>query len=65
LLRIDTIVFEPEPNKVEMCGDARQERKARGAPDAPSMRARFVQFTKGAHTKWHRHTGEQLLYVTN
>jgi quercetin dioxygenase-like cupin family protein len=52
---------EPEPET--MCGDGRIE-KLDHAPVPPSLRAAHVRFVNGAHTKWHYHTGEQLLMPT-
>ena len=52
---------EPDPSK--MCGDGRIEKLDR-APDPPNLRAEHIRFVEGAHTKWHYHTGEQLLMPT-
>jgi quercetin dioxygenase-like cupin family protein len=46
-----------------MCGDGRLE-ALEGVPASPHMRAVFVRFQEGGHTKWHRHEGEQVLYAT-
>jgi autoinducer 2-degrading protein len=47
-----------------MCGDGRLE-KLEHAPVSPQLRAEHVKFINGAHTKWHYHTGEQLLMPTD
>ena len=52
---------QPDPTK--MCGDGRME-KLDCAPAPPFLRAAHVRFVEGAHTKWHYHTGEQLLMPT-
>jgi len=52
-----------EPDPTEMCGDGRKE-KLDYAPAPPNLRAEYVRFVEGAHTKWHYHTGEQLLMPT-
>lgn len=48
------------PDFEKMCGDGRIE-KLKNAPESPKFRAIYVKFTKGAYTKWHYHTGDQLL----
>jgi quercetin dioxygenase-like cupin family protein len=53
---------EPDPKR--MCGDGRIE-ELDHAPDSPYLRAAHVRFVDGAHTKWHYHTGEQLLMPTD
>jgi quercetin dioxygenase-like cupin family protein len=52
-----------EPDRTKMCGDGRIE-KLQHAPVSPQFRAGHVKFVDGAHTKWHYHTGEQLLIPT-
>jgi 4-carboxymuconolactone decarboxylase len=52
-----------EPDPVKMCGDGRIEKLDHG-PVSPQLRAEHVKFVDGAHTKWHYHTGEQLLIPT-
>lgn len=52
-----------EPDVATMCGDGRIE-KLDYAPVAPYLRAAHVKFVDGAHTKWHYHTGGQLLMPT-
>ncbi len=52
---------KPDPEK--MCGDGRIE-LLEHAPQSPYLRAKYVRFVNGAHTKWHYHTGEQLLVGT-
>ena len=49
--------------KKNMCGKTYMERLEH-APESPNFRAFYVKFTKGAYTKWHYHTGEQLLLGT-
>jgi len=49
-----------EPDETKMCGDGRME-KLNYAPTSFQFRAIYVKFGDGAHTKWHYHTGEQLL----
>jgi quercetin dioxygenase-like cupin family protein len=46
-----------------MCGDGRLE-ALRHAPASPHLRAVYVRFADGAHTKWHYHAGQQLLVGT-
>ncbi len=46
-----------------MCGHGFIEELVQ-APSSPSMRATFVKFLSGAYTKWHYHTGEQILIAT-
>jgi quercetin dioxygenase-like cupin family protein len=46
-----------------MCGEAFIE-ELEQTTSSPSMRATFVKFLSGAHTKWHYHTGEQMLFAT-
>jgi quercetin dioxygenase-like cupin family protein len=52
---------KPDPTK--MCGDGRIEALERG-PASPHLRAAHVRFVNGARTKWHYHTGEQILVAT-
>ena len=52
---------KPDPTK--MCGDGTIEAFER-APASPYLRASYVKFVNGAHTKWHYHTGEQMLLAT-
>src|SRR4051794_8947354 len=52
---------KPDPTK--MCGDGRIE-ELEHAPASPNLRAMYVKFVDGAHTKWHYHTGEQMLLTT-
>jgi quercetin dioxygenase-like cupin family protein len=47
----------------KMCGEGKIE-KLENAPKPPYMRAHYVRFLNGAHTKWHFHSGEQLLLAT-
>ncbi|MDH4135457.1 MAG: cupin domain-containing protein [Anaerolineae bacterium] len=51
-----------EPSK-NMCGDGFIEELAE-TPASPNLRAAFVKFVCGAFTKWHYHTGEQMLFAT-
>ena len=53
-----------EPDSTKMCGDGRIEQVG-NAPASPALRALHVKFVNGAHTKWHYHTGEQLLLGTS
>jgi quercetin dioxygenase-like cupin family protein len=53
-----------EPDPETMCGDGRIEKLDHG-PVSPQLRAAHVKFVDGAHTKWHYHTGEQLLIPTD
>jgi quercetin dioxygenase-like cupin family protein len=53
-----------EPDPKTMCGDGRIETLDHG-PVPPQLRAAHVKFVDGAHTKWHYHTGEQLLIPTD
>jgi quercetin dioxygenase-like cupin family protein len=56
---VDNVKYgEIDPKK--MCGDGRIE-IVKGAPQSPGLRAAYVKFEEGAHTKWHQHSGEQLL----
>lgn len=51
-----------KPDSSKMCKDGRLEDEgSEGTRSSPSMRASYVKFKKGAHTKWHYHTGEQML----
>ena len=43
-----------------MCGDGQIEELLH-APKSPALRAAYVKFVGGAHTKWHFHSGEQIL----
>ena len=52
-----------KPDPKGMCGDGRIE-VLKHAPQSPYLRAKYVKFVNGAHTKWHYHTGEQLLLAT-
>lgn len=52
------------PDATKMCGDGRIEQLA-DAPASPALRSAYVKFTDGAYTKWHSHTGEQLLIATS
>ena len=53
-----------EPHPKRMCGDGRIE-KVNHKPGPPfQFRSAYVRFTNGAFTKWHCHTGEQLLVAT-
>jgi quercetin dioxygenase-like cupin family protein len=52
-----------EPDPTQMVGDGRME-KFDCARHPPYLRAAHVRFVEGAHTKWHYHTGEQLLIPT-
>lgn len=52
-----------KPDPAKMCGDGFMEELERG-PASPHLRATYVEFVHGAHTKWHYHNGEQLLLVT-
>ena len=51
------------PDPAKMCGDGTIEEFER-APASPYLRALYVKFVHGAHTKWHYHTGEQMLLAT-
>ncbi len=46
-----------------MCGKGFPE-EVEQEPAPPSMRAAFVKFVDGGCTKWHFHTGEQMLFAT-
>lgn len=50
------------PDSTKMCGDGRIETPV---PGSPSLRAAHVKFVNGAFTRWHFHTGEQLLLGTD
>jgi len=52
---------ETDPDK--MCGEGLIE-VLEHAPNSPNLRAAYVKFVNGAHTKWHYHTGEQMLLAT-
>lgn len=52
-----------KPDPTQMCGDGRIE-DLDHAPRPPHLRAAYVKFVNGAHTKWHYHSGEQLLLAT-
>lgn len=52
-----------EPDSQKMCGDGRIEEVEHG-PESPDLRATYVEFAKGAYTKWHFHTGDQFLIAT-
>lgn len=49
-----------EPDSKTMCGDGRVEELANG-PTSPNLRAKYVKFTERGYTKWHFHTGDQIL----
>jgi len=49
-----------DPDKTNMCYDGFIE-DLQGSPKSPSLRALYAKFTDGAHTKWHYHTGDQML----
>ncbi len=51
------------PDPAKMCGVGTVEEFER-APASPYLRALYVKFVNGAHTKWHYHTGEQMLLAT-
>jgi len=44
----------------KMCGNGQMEELPH-APEEPQLRAAYVRFENGAYTKWHYHTGTQLL----
>lgn len=46
-----------------MCGDGFIEELAQTSA-SPNLRSAFVKFENGAYTKWHYHTGEQMLFAT-
>jgi quercetin dioxygenase-like cupin family protein len=52
-----------EPDPAKMCVDGTSEEFER-APASPYLRALYVKFVNGAHTKWHYYTGEQMLVAT-
>ena len=52
-----------EVDEKKMHGDGRIEKLERG-PRSPNLRAVHVQFVNGAHTKWHYHSGDQILMPT-
>lgn len=53
-----------KPDPAKMFGVGRMEKLQRG-PAPPCLRAAYVKFVRGAHTRWHPpyHHGEQLLLV--
>jgi quercetin dioxygenase-like cupin family protein len=51
----------PEKPSENICGEGYLE-EFENPPPPQSVRAIFVKFTKGAYTKWHTHSGDQLLY---
>jgi len=51
-----------ENKEGNMCGKVHQEILP-GLPSSPYTRASFVKFDNGAFTKWHYHTGMQILLV--
>ncbi len=51
-----------DPDSEKMCGDGRIE-KLEDAPSSSTLRSIFVSFRDGGFTKWHWHSGEQILYV--
>ncbi len=52
---------KPDPTK--MCADGTIEALEQ-APSSPYLRASYVKLMNGAHTKWHYHTGKQMLLAT-
>jgi quercetin dioxygenase-like cupin family protein len=54
--------YKQDENPQEVCG-TRWLEDLQGAPSSPLMRPLYVKFEDGAYTKWHYHTGEQLLLV--
>lgn len=46
-----------------VCGEGFME-ECEQEPASPALRAAFVKFVDGAYTKWHYHTGEQMLLAT-
>src|SRR5216684_3050317 len=63
LIHVDQISFEQELDSSRMDGDGRREALPH-VLSSPQMRAEFVKFSNGGRTKWHRHTGEQVLFAT-
>jgi len=59
LFHVTEIKYQ-EPDHTKMCGDGQIE-DLPGMHSHPFMRALYVRFKKGAYTKWHCHTGEQIL----
>lgn len=57
------VKYRSKVDTCKMCGEGRLE-DLPNAPESPNMRAIFVEFQRGAYTKWHRHEGTQLLYGT-
>ena len=47
----------------EVCGKVEGEQND-DLPGSPGPRAGYVRFINGARTKWHRHDGLQVLFVT-
>jgi quercetin dioxygenase-like cupin family protein len=69
MFNVETIIHLPSGNipytlrnHDEMCGTVEAEQND-DLPDSPASRAAYVRFTDGAHTKWHRHHGLQVLLV--
>ena len=56
---LSAIVTRWSPHK-NACVEAFIEEANQG-PTSPALRAEFVKFVDGAYTKWHYHTGEQML----
>src|SRR5437762_11118937 len=52
-----------EPDQKHMCGEGFKKELDDKWP-AGSMHATCVRFIDGAYTKWHYHTGEQMLFAT-
>ena len=68
---MDTIIRFPYPQNdnryrpidpKKMDGDGRIEKLFKN-PGGPIRRAQFVRFSNGGFTKWHYHTGEQILFA--
>ena len=51
-----------EDNDGTMCGKAFKE-DSMDSPASPQTRALYVRFESGSFTKWHWHTGIQILLV--
>ena len=51
-----------EDNDGTMCGKAFKE-DSTDSPASPQTRALYVRFESGSFTKWHWHTGVQILLV--
>jgi quercetin dioxygenase-like cupin family protein len=59
---LSAVVTRWSPHK-NACGEAFTEEANQG-PASPALRGELVRFVDGAYTKWHYHSGEQMLLAT-